>query len=126
MAIIKNQKTRPKGKYLFCLFFFQYQKRFKHLKIFHITHSYKQFLEQKGQIFKVLSHDPCHWTQTFYSPLDDASDGDHILIYGHGTLSGDRLPHPNYADPSIPDNLFKSIYIKGLFHLKSMILRNIL
>jgi hypothetical protein len=47
MVIIKNQKTRPKGKYLFCLFFFQYQKRFKHLKIFHITHSYKQFLEQK-------------------------------------------------------------------------------
>ena len=73
MAIIKNQKTRPKGKYLFCLFFFQYQKRFKHLKIFHITHSYKQFLEQKGQIFKVLSHDPCHWTQTFYSPLSNNS-----------------------------------------------------
>ena len=30
-------------------------------------------------------------------------DGNGILIFGHGTLSGDRLPHPNYAD-DVPDN----------------------
>ena len=23
-------------------------------------------------------------------------------IFGHGTLSGDFLPHPNYADPPVP------------------------
>ena len=56
---------------------------------------------------------------TFHN--DDTSDGDHILIYGHGTLSGDRLPHPNYADPWIPENWFKSIYIQGISHLKSML-----
>ena len=27
-------------------------------------------------------------------------DGEGILIYGHGTLSGDRLPHPHYANVS--------------------------
>ena len=30
-------------------------------------------------------------------------DGNGILIFGHGTLSGDRLPHPNYAD-DVPDD----------------------
>ena len=74
---------------------------------------------------------PVHSNKTYYIPGDSIvygtfhnndvpPDGDHILIYGHGTLSGDRLPHPHYADPSIPDNKFRSIYIKGLSHLKSM------
>ena len=30
-------------------------------------------------------------------------DGNGILIFGHGTLSGDKLPHPNYAD-DVPDD----------------------
>ena len=30
-------------------------------------------------------------------------DGDRILILGHGTLSGVRLPHPNYADPPLQE-----------------------
>ena len=32
------------------------------------------------------------------------SDGRGIRIYGHGTLSGDRLPHPSYADPPIAND----------------------
>ena len=33
----------------------------------------------------------------------NSDDGDSILILGHGTLSGDRLPHPNYADPPLQE-----------------------
>ena len=29
----------------------------------------------------------------------DGHDGEGILIFGHGTLSGDRLPYSNFADP---------------------------
>ena len=29
-------------------------------------------------------------------------DGKFIRIFGHGTLSGDKLPHPSHAEPSIP------------------------
>ena len=29
------------------------------------------------------------------------NDGDNIKIFGHGTLSGDKLPHPNFAEPPI-------------------------
>ena len=32
------------------------------------------------------------------------SEGKNIRIFGHGTLSGDKLPHPNYAEPPIADN----------------------
>ena len=48
----------------------------------------------------------------------DWSDGGHILIHGHGTLSGDQLPHPNHADPPVPDNThwkFDPIQISGMF-----------
>ena len=30
-------------------------------------------------------------------------EGKFIRIFGHGTLSGDKLPHPNYAEPPIAD-----------------------
>ena len=43
MAIIKNQKTRLKGKDFFVDLFFNTK---KDLKIFHITHIYKQFLKK--------------------------------------------------------------------------------
>ena len=29
-------------------------------------------------------------------------DGEYIRIFGHGTLSGDKLPHPGSTDPPIP------------------------
>ena len=29
------------------------------------------------------------------------NDGHDIRIFGHGTLSGDFIPHPNYADPPV-------------------------
>ena len=29
-------------------------------------------------------------------------DGKFIKIFGHGTLSGDKLPHPSEAEPPIP------------------------
>ena len=56
-----------------------------------------------------------HANRSYYIPGDalvygtmnnnkDGEDGDGILIYGHGTLSGDRLPHPHYANPPIPDD----------------------
>ena len=47
-------------------------------------------------------------------------DGNGILIYGHGTLSGDKLPHPNYAD-DVPDDehwRYYGIYIDGKESLK--------
>ena len=31
-------------------------------------------------------------------------EGKFIRIFGHGTLSGDKLPHPDYADPQIPED----------------------
>ena len=37
------------------------------------------------------------------------NDGEYIRIFGHGTLSGDFVPHPNYADPPVrfPSGKFK-------------------
>ena len=32
------------------------------------------------------------------------NDRENIKIFGHGTLSGDKLPHPDFGDPSIPDD----------------------
>ena len=56
-----------------------------------------------------------HANRSYYIPGDallygtmnnnkDGEDGDGILIYGHGTLSGDRLPHPNFANSTLPDD----------------------
>ena len=33
-------------------------------------------------------------------------DGHDIRIFGHGTLSGDKLPHPSYAD--IPEQEYRT------------------
>ena len=33
----------------------------------------------------------------------DGEDGNFIRIFGHGTLSGDLLPHPSFAQPPIND-----------------------
>ena len=33
----------------------------------------------------------------------DKEDGSFIRIFGHGTLSGDRLPHPSHAEPPVPN-----------------------
>ena len=71
---------------------------------------------------------PVHSNKTYFIPGDaivygtmnnnkDDDDGNHILIYGHGTLSGDRLPHPNFADPPIPEDehwKYHSITIQGV------------
>ena len=69
---------------------------------------------------------PVHSNKTYYIPGDaivygtmhnkDGREGNHILIHGHGTLSGDKLTHPQHADPPIPDSEFakyRSIYIRG-------------
>merc|ERR550539_1298386 len=35
------------------------------------------------------------------------NDGHYIRIFGHGTLSGDFVPHPNYSDPPVgPEDKF--------------------
>ena len=46
----------------------------------------------------------------------DWDDGKLIRIFGHGTLSGDKLPHPSHAEPPIPsgdDWTYDPIYISG-------------
>ena len=40
-------------------------------------------------------------------------DGHDILIFGHGTLSGDKLPHPDYAGPDVDPNDYGTINIAG-------------
>ena len=45
---------------------------------------------------------------------DVAEHGDNIHIYGHGTLSSDKIPHPDYSDRPPEDVVkFKSIVIKS-------------
>ena len=72
---------------------------------------------------------PLPSNKTYYIPGDAVvygtmnnnqkfNDGAHILIYGHGTLSGDQLPHPNHADPPVPDNKhwkFDPINVSGMW-----------
>ena len=52
--------------------------------------------------------------KSYYTPGDavvygtmnngqDEEDGSFIRIFGHGTLSGDKLPHPSHADPPVPN-----------------------
>ena len=41
------------------------------------------------------------------------SDGHDILIFGHGTLSGDKLPHPDYAGPDVDDDDYGTVNIAG-------------
>ena len=79
-----------------------------------------------------------HANKSYYIPGDaivygtmnnfkDGDDGNGILIYGHGTLSGDRLPHPHYANPPIPDDehwRYHGINIEGI--LKNLIMEYLL
>ena len=51
------------------------------------------------------------------------NEASHVLIYGHGTLSGDRLPHPNFADPPIPDEEHWKYYPIYLHSNLKMILK---
>ena len=46
-------------------------------------------------------------------------DGHDIHIYGHGTLSGDKLPHPDYAGPDVDPNDYGSIHIRGKLNSQS-------
>ena len=50
--------------------------------------------------------------KTYYIPGDavvygtmnnggDKHDGENIKIFGHGTLLGDKIPHPNFAEPPV-------------------------
>ena len=49
---------------------------------------------------------------TFYNK--DRKDGHNIRIYGHGTISGDKIPHPNFSDaPEEEHHTFKPISING-------------
>ena len=44
-------------------------------------------------------------------------NGENIHIYGHGTLSGDKIPHIQHSD-SPPEDVWKysPIRIRGRFH----------
>jgi hypothetical protein len=56
---------------------------------------------------------PLHANRNYYIPGDAMvygtlsnrkwGDGHHIRIFGHGTLSGARLKHPEYVTPGIPE-----------------------
>ena len=73
---------------------------------------------------------PLHKNKSYYIPGDavvygtlnnaqDWSDGEFIKIFGHGTLSGDRLPHPSHANPHIPNDQFWTYHpvdISGAAH----------
>ena len=51
-------------------------------------------------------------------------DGENIKIYGHGTLSGDKLPYHDFAPNPLEDSWkFRSIRIKSvcLFHILSSV-----
>ena len=39
------------------------------------------------------------------------NDGHDIRIFGHGTLSGDFIPHPNYADPPVRFRSVNAIFL---------------
>ena len=69
---------------------------------------------------------PLHASRQYYIPGDAIvygtlsnqkwGDGHHIRIFGHGTLSGARLKHPEYVKPSIPDkqhNRYRPIELVG-------------
>ena len=36
--------------------------------------------------------------------LESDQDGESIRIFGHGTLLGDKLPHPSFAEPPVTDD----------------------
>ena len=36
--------------------------------------------------------------------LENDADGESIKIFGHGTLFGDNLPHPSFAEPPVSDD----------------------
>ena len=45
---------------------------------------------------------------------DDWYDGNNVTIFGHGTLSGDRLPHPDYSGlPKDQYWTYRPIHIGG-------------
>ena len=55
-----------------------------------------------------------------YGTMNNAKigkEGKFIRIFGHGTLSGDKLPHPHYAEPPIADDEYYNYHpidIQGL------------
>lgn len=70
---------------------------------------------------------PVHSGKSYYIPGDavvygtlnngqDWSDGGKIKIFGHGTLSGDMLPHPSEANPTVTSDsywTYSPIFISG-------------
>ena len=57
---------------------------------------------KKYYFFYDLKPKPSEQWQIEILPILQAwNDGRHIRIFGHGTLSGDFIPHPNYADPPV-------------------------
>jgi len=49
---------------------------------------------------------------------DVTEHGDNIHIYGHGTISSDKIPHPDFSDRPPEDEVkFKSIVIKNPYNV---------
>ena len=67
---------------------------------------------------------PIHANKTYYIPGDailyatlnnnkNNDDGENIYIYGHGTISGDKFPHPSQENPPMDGWTHRPIYIEG-------------
>ena len=50
-------------------------------------------------------------------------DGHDIRIFGHGTLSGDRLPHPHYAGADVDPDDYGTLNIQGNSDLNPVTVR---
>ena len=75
---------------------------------------------------------PIHCNKSYYIPGDavvyatlnnnrDNKDGHHIHIYGHGTLSGEKYPHPHDEYPSLDEDQYwthSPIRIDGAYNVK--------
>ena len=65
--------------------------------------------------YKLFSPIPPLQNKSYYIPgdavvygtmnnLENDQDGESIKIFGHGTLFGDKLPHPGFAEPPVTDD----------------------
>ena len=65
--------------------------------------------------YKLFSSIPPLQNKSYYIPgdavvygtmnnLENDQDGESIKIFGHGTLFGDKLPHPGFAEPPVTDD----------------------
>ena len=71
-----------------------------------------EFLTHANKSYYIPGNAIVYGTLSNNDTLND--DGHNIHIFGHGTLSGDKLPHPNYSDtPEDEKWKYKAVKIKS-------------